>query len=94
MPWDRTNSPLLQDEAFARRVRNIADDLEIEFMRVCSQPDADPEAFLERVRVDLDRIHEVSGRDDAAAHGLQLFLDEVAFDPISGERGEIAAPVG
>ena len=94
MPWDRMNAPLLDNEAFTRRVRTIADDMAIEFMHLCSQPDADPEAFLERVRADLDRIHEVSGRDEAAARGLQLFLDEVAFDPISGEREEIAAPAG
>ncbi|MCZ2110674.1 MAG: hypothetical protein LC118_14090 [Dehalococcoidia bacterium] len=82
MTTDQTNTPVFQDEEYARQVRSIADDLALEFARVRSEPDADPEAFLDHVRADLGRIYEVSGRDEAAAEGIRLFLDELTTEPI------------
>ena len=81
MPWDRTNAPLMPDEALARRARDVAEGLAAEFQRIRAQPDADPEAYLERLREELDRAEEDSDRNDAAVEGLRLFLDEVPYEP-------------
>ncbi len=69
----------------ARAIERALDDLLNDYGRYCLGEDADPQAYVERIRGLLEGLAAGTNHDPVAAAALAAFLDRVAIEEDSAD---------